>query len=175
MKEEIRSLTGLRGVAPVLVVLYHGFRRGLGEYGFLLHNGYLCVDIFFVLSGFVMALTYKDMFSNFDDVRRHYFKFMWLRVARIYPLYVVSILVCALLMYLGLLPYYSVSNIGESLAWSMFMMQAWSFGVGNINLAAWSISTEFSAYLLFPFMVLFPSICSRASSRMERAVSYFPH
>jgi hypothetical protein len=60
---EIKSLTGLRGVAACAVVLYHyqGSDAGLGR--FVLH-GYTAVDLFFALSGFVMALTYAGAFAD---------------------------------------------------------------------------------------------------------------
>ena len=60
VRSEIRSLTGLRGVAAVLVLFYHAMSRGTGFQPLdrIIHHGYISVDLFFVLSGFVMAMTY---------------------------------------------------------------------------------------------------------------------
>ena len=67
---EIRSLTGLRGCAAVMVMLYH-FSLSVPvdtlPLESLLHNGYLCVDLFFVLSGFVMAYSQTGLFDQFND------------------------------------------------------------------------------------------------------------
>src|SRR5204863_67708 len=67
MKNEIKCLTGLRGVAAVIVMLYHfcGTDSYLRPYlPNLISRGYLGVDVFFVLSGFVMALTYAALFKD---------------------------------------------------------------------------------------------------------------
>ena len=64
-RQEIGALTGLRGVAACWVAMYHGheFGRLAGPAGVLLRHGYLAVDVFFVLSGFVMGLSYAHMFA----------------------------------------------------------------------------------------------------------------
>ena len=61
---EIRALTGIRGIAACFVVIYHFYFGVLnkGSAGVILSHGYMAVDLFFVLSGFVMALTYQDKF-----------------------------------------------------------------------------------------------------------------
>jgi peptidoglycan/LPS O-acetylase OafA/YrhL len=90
---EIRSLTGIRGVAASAVVLYH-FDLGQPDSGPLqhvLHHGYLAVDLFFVLSGFVMALTYGRAFVLQPNIEG-FGRFLENRLARIYPLYLVTTL-----------------------------------------------------------------------------------
>ena len=59
-------MTGIRGVAACWVVLYHMYEFAplppvLGN---LLRHGYFAVDLFFVLSGFVMTLSYKALFAD---------------------------------------------------------------------------------------------------------------
>ena len=88
-RDDIRSLTGLRGVAAWWVVLYH-FNELLpvSVHGWptaLLGRGYLAVDLFFILSGFIIAYNYLDGFSAFDP--RKYLHFLGVRIARIYPLH----------------------------------------------------------------------------------------
>ncbi len=65
---ESRALTGLRGVAAVLVVMHHASLHlggaGLPAVGGLLHRGYLGVDLFFVLSGFVISMVYGSWFTG---------------------------------------------------------------------------------------------------------------
>src|SRR5258707_7540721 len=92
---EIRSLTGMRGVAALAVVLYH-LDLGQDDTGLvqhIIHHGYLAVDLFFVLSGFIMALTYSHVFVERFNINK-YWKFLNHRIARIYPLYIFSTLLC---------------------------------------------------------------------------------
>src|ERR1700712_169365 len=96
---ELRSLTGLRGVAAVLVVLDH-YWQGVAPTNpakTLLAHGYLAVDLFFVLSGFVMTFNYASLFQegySFAAFRL----FLSRRIARVYPLYLVCTLVAFLLI-----------------------------------------------------------------------------
>ncbi|MBW7763324.1 acyltransferase family protein [Enterobacter hormaechei] len=62
MSKEIRCLTGIRGVAALYVVAYHMLHHDVGIT--FIKNGYIAVDLFFVLSGFIMTYTYKDYFSK---------------------------------------------------------------------------------------------------------------
>ena len=68
-ESEIRAFTGLRGLACFYVMLYHfGFAGILPkDFSAFANHGYLSVDIFFVLSGFVMAMVYGDYFKNGFD------------------------------------------------------------------------------------------------------------
>ena len=81
-RPELRSLTGLRGVAALWVLWYHACDAArTPQFGF---GGYLGVDIFFVLSGFVLAY-------NYAGVRLTYAGFLWKRLARIYPVNLVTL------------------------------------------------------------------------------------
>lgn len=80
-KKRFITLDALRGVAAVMVVLYHtGFRLGTWMPRF----GYLAVDLFFLLSGFVLAYSYEPRFRQ--GLRRS--EFLVTRIVRLYPLYV---------------------------------------------------------------------------------------
>jgi peptidoglycan/LPS O-acetylase OafA/YrhL len=117
----------------------------------LAHHGYLAVDVFFILSGFVMSLTYEHMFRE-HLFGRGYAIFLIRRLARIYPLYIVTVVAVAALNFAGLSHSWS-GGFGNFLI-NVIMVQGWGFG-DSINSPTWSISTEFGAYLLFPaFTVL---------------------
>ncbi len=147
---EIRSLTGIRGVAAIMVVLYHYFQDSKGTP--LLHaavfHGYIGVDLFFVLSGFVIALNYAKTFDTFSS--RAYLEFLGKRLARVYPLYLLMTLLAAAFMWGGLTarPAPSAAELGSNL----LMVQTWGLA-DSIDAPAWSISTEWAAYLMFPLMV----------------------
>ena len=54
-------LDGLRGVAAMIVVAFHIFEaNATNAYGQIINHGYLAVDFFFVLSGFVIGYAYDD-------------------------------------------------------------------------------------------------------------------
>ena len=91
----ISSLTPLRGIAAILVVLYHfdvflvvhQFPHLIDtKYSNIITNGYLWVDFFFILSGFVIFHVYGKKLSNRD--RTVVKKYLWARFSRLYPLHV---------------------------------------------------------------------------------------
>ncbi len=151
VRSEIRSLTGLRGVAAVLVLFYHAMSRGTGFQPLdrIIHHGYISVDLFFVLSGFVMAMTYGSGVVR-GAVWQHQWEFLGHRVARIFPLYAVVTLACFLVAEVGLLHPPGVSNLFHALLKNLLMIQAWGAGGSGLNSPGWSISAEWGAYLLFP-------------------------
>src|SRR5690242_13441536 len=88
--DQLQSLTPMRGMAALWVVLYHYGSQYLpalqaGRYTHLLDKGYLAVDLFFMLSGFVLTHVYWRAFTG--PVRGSYGKFLLARVARLYPLH----------------------------------------------------------------------------------------
>lgn len=155
--KEIRSLTGLRGLAALYVIVFHYMGEGAAATpgGVFLQHGYLAVDLFFILSGFVMALNYKRMFASGWTWASH-LTFLGRRIARIYPLYVVCTLCALLLLVVGHEPQMAhCNNMGERLGLNLAMVQAWGLsGCGSLDGPAWSISTEWAAYLLFPLLIV---------------------
>lgn len=158
-RDEIRSLTGLRGVAALFVMAYHFevvpriSAEGLPSIG----PGYLMVDLFFVLSGFVMARSYGAAFRNGMSWPR-YRSFLEARIARVYPLYA---LVCTTVFVLTKLHITkSASFPVRAFIADMTMLENLGAGwVGPgfaeyLDPPSWSISTEFGAYLLFPALAL---------------------
>ena len=87
------ALDSLRGVAAIGVAAYHIHGSGLLFNSALVRSGWLWVDFFFVLSGFVIAASYGDRLAQGFAVRR----FMLLRLGRIYPLHIAM-----LALYLGI-------------------------------------------------------------------------
>ena len=151
---ELRALTGLRGLAASLLLLYHmtpptSANRFL-EAAF--RHGYLCVDLFFVLSGFVLSLVHQEVVRGPFSWRVHA-AFLVRRVARVYPLYLASTL-AALAVFAGLhMRGFEGQLLRPTLlkgeVANLLMVQNWGL-YGSFNGAAWSISAEWSAYLLFP-------------------------
>ncbi|MDX1650214.1 MAG: acyltransferase, partial [Myxococcota bacterium] len=164
-RAEIPSLTGLRAVAALWVLGYH-LRPVLHQlfpgYGNqLLADGYLGVDVFFVLSGFILAFNYGGRLASRSD----YAVFLGHRIARIYPLHVVVLLgMVAVFLGAGALGLQVREEerfaLDYHLPLHLTMTHAWGFEESlRFNQPSWSVSAEFFAYLLFP---VFWWIASRA-------------
>jgi peptidoglycan/LPS O-acetylase OafA/YrhL len=146
---EIRSLTGLRGIAACYVMLYHFSLDALtGLPRRIVQHGYLSVDLFFVLSGFVMSFTYASRFDHLPN-KRSLVDFFRKRFARVYPLYIFV----TVLMVIGIRAH--LFNAAWPSGWTfsanLFLLQAFGL-VASICPPSWSIGTEFVAYLFFPLL-----------------------
>ncbi|CAN5521391.1 acyltransferase [soil metagenome] len=158
-KQRLEPLTGLRFFAAVWVVFQHYKYVYMLPYGDLnpvlasiFNKGYVGVDLFFILSGFVIAYNYIDRFPKFD--KTEYVSFLRARVARIYPAYFVTTAVSGLLAIVFLKEKVSP---GQFLA-NILMLQtwlntagSWRFWENSLNPPSWSVSSEWLAYLVFPF------------------------
>jgi peptidoglycan/LPS O-acetylase OafA/YrhL len=149
--QDLKQLTTLRFFAAMWVVLFH-YWPSLGiAMPALLAKGYLGVELFFTLSGFILCHVYL---ARFGAERFHYAEFLWARLARVYPVHLVTLLGMGALALgaaaLGL----SAGNkllIWPSLIPNLLLMQAWGFAPGGgWNHPSWSISAEWFAYLMFP-------------------------
>jgi peptidoglycan/LPS O-acetylase OafA/YrhL len=161
----IGQLTGVRFVAAFWVLLYH-YQGALATAGLLvpvLHEvlrvGRLGVDLFFALSGFILTHTYLTRMgpSISWPKSRH---FLWLRLARIYPVHFVMLNVAGLAVL-------AQQKFGSSTAGSRDWLNAKDYLKQVLlihewgpnpqrgwNFPAWSLSMEWLAYLLFPLLVL---------------------
>ena len=83
------ALDGLRGVAALFVALYHLQVSNHVTHFQLVRNGYLAVDLFFILSGFVICSRYSSRIASPTDVLR----FIGFRFFRVYPMHLVTLLV----------------------------------------------------------------------------------
>ena len=160
-KPLLTSLTGLRAVAALWVVGEH-FRSAIFSLvpyarhaGSVIASGFLGVEVFFVLSGFIISYGYASKFAKFN--RRSYFEFSALRLARIYPVHVVTLCLMAFLLAAASILHVDINfpgkyHLGNFVA-NMFLLQAVP-PFDSWNVPAWSISAEFGAYLIFPMIAL---------------------
>jgi peptidoglycan/LPS O-acetylase OafA/YrhL len=152
-KPYLSALTGLRFFTAIYVVLFHHADSALSVFLNYIQRfikyGYISVSLFFVLSGFVLAYTYLDTKNEATiDVRR-----FWIaRFARIYPLYLVALIVSAPAFIakfseLGAVHFFltGVSTISLLQAWTPWTATVW-------NTPAWAVSVEVFCYALFPFL-----------------------
>jgi peptidoglycan/LPS O-acetylase OafA/YrhL len=153
---EVRAFTGIRGIAALYVALYHFGLAGLfhGRARTILGHGYIAVDLFFMMSGFVMALTYRDLFAGGPPpggMARGMMDFLGKRIARIYPLYALaSVAALVVVIWTGLSTRVDQITATKILA-NLLMIQSWGISDSYVG-PAWSISTEWAAYLAFPLL-----------------------
>ena len=155
-KPELRALTSVRGIAAWMVVLYH-IRLSIAglpqTWVDVFAKGYLAVDFFFLLSGFVIWLTYGERLREGETAAVPAF---WKRrIARIYPLHL-FILSAAILLALALAAtgrHDPAEFPFAELPLHLLLLQNWGFTDALAwNDPAWSISAELAAYLLFPLL-----------------------
>lgn len=151
MPQNLKPLTSLRFFAAMWVVAFH-FWPNLGiAVPAIVSKGYLGVELFFVLSGFILSHVYLE---RFRDCSFHYGEFIWARLARIYPVHVSILVGLGLLM--AALALVGIKAGDKLLVWSslpaqLTLTQAWGLAPhGGWNHPSWSISAEWFAYLTFP-------------------------
>jgi peptidoglycan/LPS O-acetylase OafA/YrhL len=165
---EIRALSGLRIVAALWVVLFH-FRPMLQTASPPLYDalkpildcGAQGVDLFFILSGFVLTWNYLDRMGKTFSMKAT-LHFLWLRLARVWPIYLVTLhLAAAWIIFtlnVGDFPSSEVSQLNAiSYIRQLAMVQLWFqpfFDRSSWDGPAWSISAEWLAYLLFGLLIL---------------------
>jgi peptidoglycan/LPS O-acetylase OafA/YrhL len=151
-------LTGIRALAALLVLAMHTEQNvPAGAEAILpfVARGYLGVDFFFVLSGYIITHVYFASLAspNFEAVRI----FLWHRFVRLYPVHITVLAgLVAVVSFVGAAGYV-LNNPQEwqwkDLLWQLTLLQAWGVTQSpGWNSPAWSISAEWFAYLLFPLL-----------------------
>lgn len=161
-KPRYEILDGLRGVAAIMVVLFHMFEcysPGVTEQ--IINHGYLSVDFFFALSGFVVAYAYDDRWNKMS--LGSFFK---RRFIRLHPMAIFGTLLCACFFYLNAGPSYSLI---EETPWQIFLLiLLWCFtlipvppaldirgwGCTNpINDPTWTLQLEYIANIIYALVL----------------------
>ncbi len=143
------ALDAMRGVAALFVLVLHSPTL----FGFTPGSGYLAVDLFFVLSGFVIAKAYDARIEHGLTVR----SFMVIRLIRFYPMYLVGLAIATALSLLvtpsdgaaGLTP-----TLATKIGFSLFLLptppfETLAYPLYPLNGAAWSLGFELIANLAF--------------------------
>jgi peptidoglycan/LPS O-acetylase OafA/YrhL len=161
------ALTGLRTVAALWVVVYHVAGPLSGPYEGSLklvfpifRSGWLGVDLFFVLSGFVITHSYVDRLGlrpRAADIGH----FLWARLARVWPVWVLVSTVFAIVL-LSLGDPNRADSYSAPVTWwntvdQLLMVQLWSsdqLARTSYVVPGWSLSAEWLAYVCFPALAL---------------------
>jgi peptidoglycan/LPS O-acetylase OafA/YrhL len=155
----LSNLTPLRGIAAVWVFVFH-FNGVMVNFispdsTQLLAKGYLMVDLFFIMSGFIMCHVYQKSFE-LGLTAKNFKRFIVARFARIYPLHLFVLIV--LILWIARVGDEGMTMIYDPAAIPTNLLLIHSFGIHKVftwNVPSWSISAEWWAYILFPFLVFF--------------------
>jgi peptidoglycan/LPS O-acetylase OafA/YrhL len=158
---QVQALTGIRIIAAVAVVVGHfsvimyGLFPGTVLIDKIVQGGFLGVELFFILSGFIISHNYAERFRTLTI--RAYGRFLRNRLARLYPVHLVTLAAVVALVFAASMAGVSLNSDGKydlvGLAMNFTLMQSippatpW-------NGPAWSISAEMGAYIAFPVVAL---------------------
>lgn len=153
MKPHYPILDGLRGVAAILVVVFHVFEGHFPNFAqHPVHHGYLAVDFFFLLSGFVVGYAYDDRWSRMST-----WDFFKIRLVRLHPLILLSVLIGGACIWLD--PYMHIAGqvgllklLGIMLLTATLLpapdLRGWG-ETHSLNGPLWSLLQEYLANLLY--------------------------
>ena len=154
MKSRYHTLDGMRGIAAIAVVMFH-FGDTLGRYAPA--SGYLAVDLFFVLSGFVIAHSYDNKLccNDIAGARISLAVFMRRRLVRLYPMYLVATLLpIPAILGATLLSrdssVWTLHDLSVALPLAVLMLPAYGFGfLYPLNAPSWSLLFELLANFVY--------------------------
>lgn len=160
-KPHYHLLDGLRGVAALVVICYHIGEAFVTSYlDQCVNHGYLAVDFFFMLSGFVIGYAYDDRRATMGV-----WTFVKRRLVRLHPMVVMGAVIGALMFYTQGCDYWRVSDVPILLLLlatllNMFLVPAWSSvevrGFGEIfplNGPTWSLFYEYIGNILYVLLI----------------------
>ena len=147
----IPALTGLRAFAAINIVFFHFLNPAwFGPLAPMMNNGYVGVNFFFILSGFILTYNYVDRHTQ----GRFYAREFWrTRLTRLYPVYLLGLLIALPILQLEW-QYQTRAHFWEGLISTPLMLQGWSPLLATFwNTPAWTLSCEVTFYLLFPWLL----------------------
>ncbi|MBO4663857.1 MAG: acyltransferase [Bacteroidaceae bacterium] len=161
-KPRYEILDGLRGVAAMLVVAYHLFETYYhGAPNQPINHGYLAVDFFFVLSGFVIGYAYDDRWDKMST-----WSFFKRRLIRLHPMVIFGTLFGAIMFYFGGCDEFQMIN--QTPWYIVLLVMFWCFTMiplpntmdirgwaetNPLNGPAWSLQWEYIANILYALFV----------------------
>ena len=154
-KQYLPVIVALRGLAALAVCMFHFTKEFTNEDGLirdLFRNGWMGVEVFFVISGFVIPFSLLG--TSFG--LRHYFKFMKKRFLRIEPAYLLSVLIVVILSYsASLVPGFAGEAYHVSVA---LLLQHVGYLVGLfgntwLSPVYWTLEIEFHYYLIIGVLI----------------------
>ena len=160
-KPHYNILDGLRGVAAIMVVWFHVFEAyATSHLDQRINHGYLAVDFFFILSGFVVGYAYDDRWKTMSVKN-----FLKRRFIRLHPMVVIGAVIGAVMFYFQGCSVWDVSKVSVSMLLVATVMNALLIpatpgceirGVGEmypLNGPSWSLFFEYIGNILYAFFI----------------------
>lgn len=160
-KPHYHILDGLRGVAALTVVVFHLFEAfATSHLDQIVNHGYLAVDFFFILSGFVVGYAYDDRWESMSTL-----EFIKRRIIRLHPMVVMGAVIGALIFYTQGCSVWDVSKISIGMLLVATMLNALLIpatpgteirGVGEmypLNGPSWSLFFEYIGNILYAIIL----------------------
>jgi peptidoglycan/LPS O-acetylase OafA/YrhL len=158
-KNHYQILDGLRGVAALMVVAFHTLETFAGgnRFNLIINHGYLAVDFFFLLSGFVVAYAYDDRWGKMTE-----WEFYKRRLIRLQPMVIMGSIIGAIFFYFQGGATFPL--IDQTPVWKMLLVMVVGFTLIPItpgmdirgwqemhplNGPAWSLFFEYIANILY--------------------------
>lgn len=155
VRSTLDSVQALRGFAALLVVFYHAAISQNGEIGpGIWDRGYAGVDMFFVISGFILAYVTHTYARNL----RTTWRFLYARATRVYPLWWIFALILPLyymLTYGEILPPDRITTIPRPFGYVLKSLLLWPQTELPVLNVGWTLIHEIFFYLVFSFALLF--------------------
>ena len=161
-KPRYEILDGLRGVAAMIVVAFHLFETySKGPAYQVLNHGYLAVDFFFILSGFVIGYAYDDRWKKMTVT-----EFLKRRLIRLHPMVVIGAVIGAVMFYFQGCSVWDVTKVTVPMLLAATLMNACLIpaspgteirGLGEmypLNGPSWSLFFEYAGNILYAFFIL---------------------
>lgn len=161
MKKNNTSITALKGIAAVIIAFIYHYKENFSILGnifpfinipfisFLSKNGYLFVELFFILSGILFVFAYHE---KIESKKLDFHKFIIKKVKAIFPVMIISVLVMGILEFIY---YYKHGNFWyfSSNIWGIFISMTgtsmgWFYQGYVTNAPIWYISVLFQCYII---------------------------
>ncbi|HEY0163210.1 MAG TPA: acyltransferase [Edaphobacter sp.] len=150
-KPPLPALTGIRTLLAFNIVLFHFTPPWLGPFRPFVEHGFVFVNVFFLISGFILSYNYFDRGAGL--VKRDF----WMaRFSRLYPVYLLVLLISVPMLKLEWTAR-SSSEFWQGLVLTPLLLQGWSPSLATFwNTVAWTLSCEMAFYLTFPWLIRLP-------------------
>jgi len=150
-KPSLPALTGIRTLLAFNIVLFHFTPPHLGPIRPFVEHGFVFVNVFFLISGFILSYNYFDRGANL--VKRDF----WMaRFSRLYPVYLLVLLISLPVLDLEW-HVRSTTEFWRGVALTPVLLQGWSPSLATFwNTVAWTLSCEMAFYAAFPWLIRLP-------------------
>lgn len=150
-KPPLPALTGIRTLLALNIVLFHFTPPYLGPLRPFVEHGFVFVNVFFLISGFILSYNYFDRGANLNK------RDFWMaRFSRLYPVYLLVLLISIPMLELEWHAR-SSTEFWQGIVLTPLLLQGWSPSLATFwNTVAWTLSCEMAFYAAFPWLIRLP-------------------